>query len=204
VSTGRLLVLTALLAAAACKRSDSSSYWSVPGVALELPRRSGWVADPHLARPSAAVALRLERDQALAGSPRVDVVLEPPAGSGATLEAFVERNLREMRALEQSGAIRIDQVEEKPATVGPRRARRVRHDYVLVPADIAITQVSLLLIVDGRGVAITTAGRTELFTPLTAEVDALLAGVRTMAAPASMREVGLEPIDLGRVGAPKP
>lgn len=203
MSLRALLIIVALLAATpACRRSDSASYWSVPGVALELPRRRGWVADPQASGHT--VALRLERDQAVAGSPRVEVVLEPATGAGQSLESFVERNLREMRALEKSGAIHIDRVEESPLAVGPRRALRVHHEYVLVPADVAITQVSLFVVVDGRGVAVTAAGRTELFTPWAAEVDALLAGVRTLAAPASLTEVPktVEPVDLGKVGAP--
>lgn len=203
MSPRALLVTLALLATApGCRRSDSSAYWSVPGVSLELPRRQGWVADAQAS--GGTVALRLERDQAVAGSPRVEVVLEPATGAGQSLESFVERNLREMRALEKSGAIRIDRVEESAVAVGPRRALRVRHEYVLAPTDVAITQVSLFVVVDGRGVAVTAAGRTELFTPWAAEVDALLAGVRTLAAPASLTEVSrpVEPVDLGRVGAP--
>ena len=72
----------------------------------------------------------------------------------------------------------------------------------------AITQVSTFLVSQGRGVAITAAGRTELFHPLAESVETILGGLSTATkAKSGSRKPGsapppsmVEPIDLGKVG----
>jgi hypothetical protein len=97
----------------------------------------------------------------------------------------------------------------------------VRHEYTVgSPAtQVAISQVSTLLVLDGRGVAITAAGRTELFHPLADSIERIIRGVRASAdplpdarrasgeSPGAKRKTAplttVEPIDLGRLGGQK-
>ncbi len=205
-----LVLLASALASSCSRRSGVAGEWdAVPGVALEVPLLTGWQRDASVQPPgpgAGGVALRLVRAQAVAGSPRIEVLLDERRDGGASLQEVVERNLREMNALERSGSLRLEGEEQRPITVGSRRAWRLRHEYVLGSGDVSITQVSVLLVVDGRGVAVTAAGRTELFTPLAGDVDAVLAGLRSTGASdagASGPEP-IEPIDLGKLGGKRP
>jgi hypothetical protein len=138
------------------------------------------------------------------------------------LEAFLTENLREMGSREKAGSIQIQYVDQAKIQLGPRDAYRVRHEYTVgtATAQVAITQVTTLLILDGRGIAITAAGRTELFHPLADSVEKITGGARAPVDAASAQpgrppsgEPGgrakqapmstVEPIDLGRIGGTK-
>jgi hypothetical protein len=200
----RLVLLTAIfLVAGGCRRNQAPSYFSVPGTNLEIPRQPGWVVDNAASSSDAAtsgIVLRLLRNHGITGSPRVDVVLESPKSSPVQIDDFLERNLREIKTLERSGGIHIERIDKQAVNVAKRRGYRVRHEYV--SGDIAITQLSLFLVLAGRGVAVTAVGRTELYTPFARDIDALLAGIRikepTIAA--SPKPEVLKPIDLGKLG----
>jgi hypothetical protein len=206
VALSGLAALGLMLGGACGRKATSLGYYTVPGASLEVPRTAGWSRDESAVSGTpdkGGIVFRLVRTQAVTGSPRIDVVLEPRSSSSTLIEDFLERNLRDMNALERSGGIHIEGIDERPVQVGPRRGYHVRHEYVVASSEIAITQVSVFLVLDGRGVAITAAGRTELFVPLVSEVDAVLNGIRTAIPNASSGPVipdVLKPIDLGKVG----
>ncbi|MEK7703446.1 MAG: hypothetical protein AAB426_00695 [Myxococcota bacterium] len=197
-------------------RDDTQPHYDVPGIALQVPNLPGWEQDGTLAPVDPAgggTVFRLVRSGAVAGTPRISVIVDPVGGSPATLEEFLTRSLRQMAELEKQGSIHIDFVDQRPARVGPRTAYRVRHEYSVGRGaqQMAITQVATLLVLDGRGVAVIAAGRTELFHPLATSVESLLAGVATSTramptvrplpgAPVRSQPLFVEPIDLGKVG----
>ena len=196
-------------AAAACNRGDVEDrgpVFQVPGL-VQLPRLEGWSAEqlPPAGAEAAPVLLRLVRESAVPGSPRVTVVAEPPGGRSTVPEEYLTRNLRDMGQLEASGQIRIIDVEQQRRTVGGLSGFRVRHEYTLGSgtAQIAITQISIFLVSRGRGITVSAAGRTELFHPLAKSIDTMLAGLRPLPAPSVGVLDRLRGVDLGRIGGRK-
>ena len=200
-----------LLALSGCHGQNSSAAeagYEVPSL-LRLPRQDGWTVEP-VAPPEAAsdappVALRLVRESAVPGSPRLTVVAEAAStGPPTALEAYLTRNLRDMGQLESAGQIRIMDVEQKRISVAGQPAFRVRHEYTLGSgaAQIAITQISLFLVIQGRGVTVTVAGRTELFHPVAQSIQAMLQGLVPLvpARSNSMLERLRSTVDLGHIG----
>jgi len=125
----------------------------------------------------------------------------------------LSRNLREIASMENGGSVRITRVDQRPFAIGPRRAYRVLHEYAMLSpgqAPIAVTQISTILVLNGRGVTITAAGRTELFHPLSDSIERILSNLALPVpeagafkphgpiTPEGMPTV--EPVDLGKVG----
>src|SRR5690606_21411975 len=132
-----------------------------------VPQLPGWVPDPELEVGDLAgggTALRLVREQAAPGSPRISVELGK-AGHGTTLAAFLNQSLRAMGDLENQGGMRITRVSQNQIRVGQRRAHLVAHEFTMGKGEtaLAFTQHASLLVVDGRGIAVTAVGRDELF-----------------------------------------
>jgi len=82
--------------------------------------------------------------------------------------------------MESAGEIQITSVRQDPIKVGVRDAFRLRHEYTLGKGNdsLSISQVSTLLILNGRGIVVTAYGRTELFHPMAASVEEVLRGLR--------------------------
>jgi hypothetical protein len=196
-------------------RDDSKEFFSVPYVNVRLPRLPGWQQDQTVV-PSPdgqGIVLRLTRAGSVPGSVRVDVVLDAKGETPTVLEDFLTRNLRDMGQLEAKNNIRIVDVQQKTVRVGELRAVRVRHEYSIGTGakQVAITQLSTFLVIDGRGVAITAVGRTELFHPLAESVESMLDGITATSkyrvpgdvkAPPGFDPSAVQPIDLGKIGGP--
>ena len=213
----------------ACSTTESGAepMFRVPEIDLETPQLSGWVIDPAVKLEDPAkggVIFRLSRESAVPLSPRIDVYLEPMKTQPTVLEEFLTQNLRDMAQLENGGSIRITQVDQRPIAIGPRRAFHVLHEYAMLSpgqAPIAITQISAILVIDGRGVAVTAAGRTELFHPLADSIERMLTGLSLpipkggavrprptpaltpTPAPTERQPDMVQPVDLGKVGGKK-
>jgi len=216
-----LVVLAVVLAACSDAGLVGPGYFAVRGIDLDVPQRDGWKRDRAAEVENAdagGVALRLVRKNAAVGSPRIDVVLDPKLGALTNIEDFLQRNLTQMRTLEKSGQLHLSDVEQQAVTIGPRRGYRVRHEYILATAQVAVTQIAVLLVLDGRGVAVSASGRTELLLPLADDVDAILRGLRTplpaqgaavtpvepVAVPVPVNLPSLvQPVDLGKIGGKK-
>jgi hypothetical protein len=204
--------LSLCLALAGCQRqaavSQDNDVFGVPGTRLHLPKRPGWVRDPNLVPASGAqggTVLRLVRQGAVPGSPRVEVVVERNTDTPAVLEDFLTRNLRAMGQLEAAGQIHILHVDQQRVALGDVPAYRVHHEYTAGAgsAQVSLFQVSVFVVLDGVGITVTAAGRTELFHPLAGDVSAVLDGLSASGAPTpAALEDG--PIDLGRVGGTQP
>ncbi len=196
----------------------------VPVVDLRMPKLSGWLVDESVSVADPAKGgevFRLVRQSVVPGSPRIMVMLEPLRTTRTQLESFLTQSLREMAQRESARELRIVHVDQRPFKVGGREAYRVKHEYTVGvgTSQIAITQVATLMVLDGRGIAITAAGRTELFHPVAESVEMILRGVTVGTDGAASagrwptkRDPGLakekakslvEPIDLGRVGGRK-
>lgn len=209
----QLVALIAVIAAVgSCKSRGPSApeYFDLHEIGLRIPKLANWSRDAVDGGNSEAGGLtfRLVRDNAIAGSPRLDIVAEPRRAQSTHLEEFLTRNLRDMAELEATGKIRITDIEQHPFTIGPRRAHRVRHEYLLAGTQAAITQLSTFFVLDGRGIAITAVGRTELFSPLAPEIDAMLDGIEVPPEAATpqgasthpTKPEAIAPIDLGHLG----
>lgn len=178
-------VITAIsLSSGACKdkKPQQPNMWSVDAAGIGLPRTTGWVLDTTL-KPGAAdrggTVFRLVRESAVAGSPRIDVIMEPKPAYPSRIEEYLTRNLREMAQLEAEHKLRILSVDQTERVIADRKAYRVRHEYTIGRGNdqVAITQVTLFLVVEGRGVTVTAAGRTELYHPIAEPVEEILQGV---------------------------
>jgi hypothetical protein len=184
------LLLAALAPSPGCKKNPSAqgdqaaAYFVVEPVHLRIPRLPGWLQDPAVgtehASAAAGATLRLVRQSAVAGSPRLDVVLTPVTEQPMSVETFLTRNLQQMAQLERSGQIHITNVEQSRVSLGSLAAYRVRHEYAVGTGagQASINQVSTFFVVQGRGVAVTAAGRTELFHPLAHDVESMMQGLR--------------------------
>lgn len=187
---------------------NPQDYYIAEPIHLMVPKAAGWLPDPNaIINPTEAdkggIALRLARESAVVGSPRFDVVLEATPPVPTMVEDFLKRNLEEMGKLETSGQIHIMQVEQKRVLLGGHEAYRVHHEYTVGTgsAQAAINQVSTFVVLGGRGVAISVAGRTELFHPLAESIEKILDGMRIRGEDATAQpNRGTEPVDLGKVG----
>jgi hypothetical protein len=143
-------------------------------------------------------ALRLQQgDQP--GAPRIDVLVEPVQSAATVLDAYLNQNLRGMADLEARG-VQFSRVHHERAEVSGRRAYRVEHHYVL--GTVAIRQLSLLFVVDGRGVSIIAAASADHFDKVAEEVTGILASA-ALATPmpvAPQAPAPTDPIDLGTLG----
>ena len=164
----------------------------------------GWVLDPQVPpldpNTQGGVVLRLIRESHVVGSPRIEVVLEPPPVSPTLLQSFLTHSLQEMAHLERGGQVHINHVEQRPMRVGSHPAYRVRHEYTVGQGagSVAINQVSTLFVLSGRGVAVSAAGRVELFHPLSDSILKMLDGLQLVGD--SPPAAAVEPEDLGTVG----
>lgn len=222
-------ILVLALLAAACPDEQGprkQPTFHVPIIDLRMPKLSGWRVDESVGVDDPAKGgeiFRLVRQSAVPGSPRIMVMLEPLRTSRTQLESFLTQSLREMAQRESTGSLRIVHVDQRPFKIGGRGAYRVKHEYTVGvgTSQIAITQVATLLVLDGRGITITAAGRTELFHPIAESVEMILRGVTPAEGgiatsapgkgPGDRRPINtkakskslVEPIDLGRVGGRK-
>lgn len=197
------------LSVSACKskKPKQPNIWSVDIAGIGLPQTVGWVPDTTLkaATPDrGGTVFRLVRESAVAGSPRIDVIMEPKPVYPSRIEEYLTRNLREMAQLEAEHKLRILSVDQTERVIADRKAYRVRHEYTIGRGNdqVAITQVTLFMVVEGRGVTVTAAGRTELFHPIAEPVEEILQGVLIIPrrAPAP---VATPPAAAPAVGLPK-
>lgn len=209
-----------LLGGTSCSEDTKSGppAHEIDEVGVLVPKLEGWEVSPEAATSDlfkGGTALRLVRANAPAGSPRIDVFVAP-ANQGTTLDAFLTQGLRQMGDLESQGTMRITSVDQQPIQLGPRRAHLVRHEYTMGRGErqLAFTQLTTFIVVDGRGVSVTALGRTELFAPLEDSIHRILTGLRVAAdgappladktkkgpAKKSKRPEPLKPVDLGTVG----
>lgn len=187
---------------------NPQDYYVAEPIHLMIPKAPGWQPDPNAnINPTevdkGGIALRLVRESAVVGSPRFDVVLEARPAQPTVVEEFLRRNLQEMGKLETSGQIHIMQVEQKRVFLGSHEAYRVHHEYTVGTgaAQAAINQVSTFVVLNGRGVALTVAGRTELFHPLAESIENILDGLRIQGEDTAVQpDKSTHAVDLGKVG----
>jgi hypothetical protein len=202
-----IVLICGLVGLPACTRAPTSAApprgepapFAVPGLPLFVPRQAGWTVDPSVpadANQVGGLVLRLVRQSAVPGSPRIEVALTPPHPRPTLVEEFLTHNLQEMADLEKSGALHLRQVDQSRRDIGACKAYRVHQQYSLQsgPSTVVVEQLSTLLVLQGRGVAVTAAGRSELFAPQRPAIESILDGLRFTPAPG--------PIDLGQLGRP--
>ncbi|MBN1960822.1 MAG: hypothetical protein JW841_07725 [Deltaproteobacteria bacterium] len=190
-----------------CSQGENSDYFVVPGTKLLLPRQPGWIQDYATTDEDptySGIALRLIRQHSVTGSPRMDVVVDSKKTKNVKLDDFLKQNLRELALLEKNGNIRIESVNKQPIKINNQKGYRVRHEYILLAGEAAITQLSTFIILEGRGIAITVVGRTELYTPLARNIEAMLTGIKLNLPQPKVKEPtkpkNPQPIDLGKLG----
>lgn len=206
------LLLLAGLALASCQSHDNDAVresFKVPSTTVRLPKLSGWVRDGNLAPTDGSqggTVLRLVRQGDVPGSPRIDVVTDGQGQPPTLLEDYLTRNLRDMGQLEASGSIHIVHVDQQRIMIGTTPAYRVHHEYTAGKgaSQVSLYQVSTFIVVDGKGLTVTAAGRTELFHPLGRSIAEILDGMTVGGKATISHPADSAPIDLGQVGGKKP
>jgi hypothetical protein len=184
--------------------AEDEATFGVPSTTLRLPKKPGWLRDPNLAPTSGrsgGTVLRLVRQGAVPGSPRIEVAVDRSGDGPAVLEDFLTRNLRDMGRLEAAGQIHILHVEQQRIALAALPAYRVRHEYTAGQGNtqVSLYQVSIFVVAEGIGITVTAAGRTELFHPLGRSIAEVLEGM-TVGGKATPATPADAPIDLGKVG----
>ncbi|MEM6274271.1 MAG: hypothetical protein AAF735_03425 [Myxococcota bacterium] len=194
ISRHAVWLLVTVSCASEVKDQQTDDLVVVPVVGLQLSIPRGWSMDGSAALQDpdrGGLALRLISTTAVTGSPRIDVVLDAHNDEGSDLDDMLQRSLADMADYERKGAITIQHIDRREVRVGPRRAYRIAHDYTMNTPDgpIAISQLATLLVLDGRGVAVTAGGRTELFHPQSGRIDKVLSNMQVVMPPAGMKAV---------------
>jgi hypothetical protein len=202
-----------MCALAGCKQRPlrlEGEYLVAESVNLLIPKQPGWVQDTTVEGfdpTRGGLALRLMLQGGVSGSPRIDVVAEALHERPTVLEEFLTRNLQEMAQLESGGQIHITGVEQRRAWVGSKPAYRVHHSYTVGsgPSQLAVDQVSTFVVLDKRGVAVTAAGRVELFHPQSVAIETMMSDMHQRGdnGPPPSAPPGVAPIDLGKLGGKK-
>lgn len=205
--------LTALSTACSDRLHVGQEMYRVPNTALALPRVGDWVQDTTVTPAdvrTGGLLMRLVQPSYVPGSPRIEVLLEPPRPQPTVLADYLTRNLQDMGALETAGQIRILHVDQQRIVVGRAPAYRVHHEFTTGTgaAQVSLYQVSTFLVFDGRGITISAAGRTELFHPLATSITGVLDGAQ-LDGTGRRGSLGTAPhapgsaIDLGTLGGDK-
>lgn len=186
------------------RAAESQTAIRIPGTKVTLPKVSGWVRDPNLAPTDGSqggTVLRLVRAGDVLGSPRIDVVCDGQGQPPVLLEDYLTRNLRDMGQLEAAGAIHIEHVDQQRVMIGVYPAYRVHHEYTTGrgAGQVSLYQVSTFIVIDGRGLTVTAAGRTELFHPMGRSIADILDGM-AVGGKGAITHPDSAPIDLGQVG----
>lgn len=201
----RLAVLAAsvVFATSACRRAQHAddAPFVAEAIGLSLPHHAGWMRDTTVRLEDVGkggLLMRLTREEQVAGQPRIEVIIDPVPVKPVFLEDVLSRALRDMADYEQRGEIDIQTLDQKPFRIGPRRGFRVTHTYVMSKSEnIGITQTSTLFVLDGRGIAVTAVGRTELYTPLADDIDSIMTGMQVALTQAPTTDKTLtKPVDL--------
>jgi hypothetical protein len=173
-----VLVVATLVACRPPPKEDVNAPFLSTEAGISLPRRPGWMLDTDAASDSMAV-LRMRRSISIAGAPRIDVIVEYPApGKPPNLELFALRSDQQLKSSAHANKLRITYEDRRNEKLGVLPAIRLRYDYELrAQPPIPISQVSYLLVVGQREVTVTAVGRTELFAPLSDDIEEMLHGV---------------------------
>lgn len=190
-------------------RNVGQELFRVEGTAVTLPKVGDWEVDTSVRPGNAAIGglmMRLVQKSSVPGSPRIEILLEPPTSVPTVLDAYLTRNLRDMGALEAAGQIRILHVDQQQIRVGQMPAWRVHHEFTTGTgaSQVSLYQASTFVVFEGRGITLSAAGRTELFHPLASSIAQVLDGVSVDATRIKSRKgAGSSTIDLGTVGGPR-
>jgi hypothetical protein len=179
-----LCLCAALLPTACFKKKTppttaAAHVFKAPSIGLSMAQAKGWIqeiTDPN----HDGVVLKLVREASVPGSPRIDVTVEPAQNPPVTLDAFLHQNLQEMGLLDKNGDVVIQEVSQNKILLDTQEAYRVQYTYHVGSdphTQVSITQWSLFTVVENKGVAITAAGRTELFHPVAADIEYLFSSV---------------------------
>ena len=189
----KLILLSALVAFATmsgCEQlpTAKTDTTSVPllKIGFELP--SGWELDPTVATTGldpakGGLLMRLQPRDRIAGSPRLEIRLDPLRVKPISLEAFVEANIDHMKKIESQGGTKTVRLDRNATTLLDSPAFRVEHEYTLGDgiAQLSVTQTSWFTEVDGRATVFTVSGRTELTTPHLEKVESALKSLAPLA-----------------------
>ena len=211
------ILILCLFLSQSCEQATEkkTKYHVVESIALEVPKKEDWLQDSaaQVQEPlEGGVLMRLVRKYSAPGSPRIDIVAEKAPEHPIGLNAYLYQALRQMGEHEKKNSMRIHRVHQDAITLGARKAHLVHHEYTMGSSEneIAFTQLSVIMVIDGRGVTATALGRAEMFAPLKDTITNILKGIRVTTDPkrvSNLKEVDKpaaaqqpktpEPIDLG-------
>ena len=162
---------------------NSSPITPVPHISLGVPVPEGWTVDSSvkLADPAKGGAyFSLIRNSREPGSPRLEFSLTPLTTSTPSLNQLAQSASNHMKNLRKESGFTSVNNNKKQTTIAGNKAIRLEQSYTLgsKSTEVAVTQFSIITVVEKRGLFITAAGRTELFTPLASEIETILSGTK--------------------------
>ncbi len=139
----------------------------------------GWEVDPSVVSVDPAkggLLLRLQPRDRIAGSPKLEIRLDPLRVKPVTLDAFVQETIGSLRNIEQTGGAKTVGLENTPTQLLGLPAVRLDHQYTIGTdlAQLSVSQSTWVTMIDGRATVFSVSGRTELTTPRMVEIESLL------------------------------
>ena len=148
---------------------------------------SGWEADPSVTSVDPAkggLLLRLQPRDRIAGSPRLEIRLDPLRVKPVTLEAFVQETIKSLKSIEKTGGAKTVELQNTPTKLMGLPAVRLDHQYTIGAdlAQLSVSQSTWVTMIEGRATVFSVSGRTELTTPRMGEIETLLGSLAKQSA----------------------
>ncbi len=156
---------------------EKAKEFRLDDAAIAFPLLDGWQQDNPPA-DSTAIVLRLVKNNPLVGAPRIDFYVEPKKDDKTSLKQLINDNLRSMASQEKAKQIRITYRDQRNVTFNSIAAVRLRYDYTLISSQNAvISQVNYFFDRGDRLVMITAFGISELYLPISNEIETMIEGI---------------------------
>lgn len=172
---------------------DDQDVFQALGIAV--PKLAGWRRDTNIAPLKAnagGIFARYVFGAAqengrpvvpIPGGPRIDLWVTPPDEKMTSLGRFAQKSISGLETLQAKGKIKILSQHTEKVQLGLRDeifALRVQHSYAPLGSTAPISQISLFFIHQGRGLTAVAAGRTELFHPLSQDLNHFLNNIESV------------------------
>ena len=177
----KTLIWVAFLSLIGCfnQGADATKPFALPHFDISLTIPKGWLEDKSIQYNDPAKAgtfFQLIRESAVRGSPRITGEISPLALKPLTLIEAKRDALQTLQTLKSQENISIEFTQTRETQLLGQPAIELSHSYTLGKGNnqLSVTQIEIISIYKGRALSFTAAGRTELFTPLQAEIKGIL------------------------------
>ena len=159
--------------------TPASNTQTIPHLKLTCELAPGWEADPNVTSIDPAkggLLMRLQPRDRIAGSPRLEVRLDPLRVKPVDLKAFVQETVSTLKKVEKTGGAKTVDIQETQTELMGQPAVRVDHQYTIGKdlAQLSVSQSTWFTMIDGRATMFSVSGRTELTTPHINAIESVL------------------------------